>query len=442
MAITSKEWLSVLLTENGASYYLDAAGVVQISLVPKPLPNMFEGWEDITLNYGRSAKYYGLERTYTSSYKFVKDGATILRSLLYDGVGIESKVYLGLLKWNPENGVFELYYKAEVDLSKANDDPNTGVTVEVIQDGPAKFIKANENITYEIPMDDAITLNLDGITYTETLNCFVPEASAPTAYLAIPTTIVSSDGLSTGVKKGNIVYEVVGAGPSNIEEVLASSSNYLISTDSFINVRIKGRFQVSWSVIGWYDLSFYVEPFPAPLLTGKYTVLERNNSTNPAELDFIDLDITIPIGRGGKLFLVLGNFGPLYVAELAETNFTVSYDTRYQTTTAPALRPLNLFQKLVAKMTDNKFTAASTLLTDNEHLVATAADNIRGIAGAKIKTTFNDFFESYGKILGGAIGINYNTQQVLFEDRSYFYDTTLELLDLGEVESRLSISER
>lgn len=431
MAITSKEWLSVLLTENGASYYVDDAGVVQISLTPKPLKNMFDGWEDITLNYGRSAKYYGLERTYTSNYKFVKDGATILRKLLYNGAGVESKVYLGLLKWNPDNGLFELYYKAEVDLSKVVDDPNTGVSVEVIQDGPAKFIKANENIVYEIPMDEAITLNLDGITYTDKVTCFIPFSQDATDIM-VPVTIVNSEGLSVGIKKGNPVFEQITVTEPDLEAFLTSSSNYILSADSLVSVNIKGRFEVSWNTTGRYKLAFYSYPYLPPFITGEYIVLQRTSGTSPTNSDAIDLDINVPVSRNGKLFLVLLS-EVATVHNITETTFSLTYNTRFQTTTAPALRPLTLLQRLVDKMTDGKFTAESTLLTANQHLVASAADNIRGIAGAKIKTSFSDFYDSYGKILGGAIGINYNTQKILFESRSYFFDNDLELLDLGEV---------
>lgn len=437
MAISSKEWLSVLLTENGGSYYVDSNGDVQISLLPKPLPNMFEGWEDIVLSYGRSAKYYGLERTYTSSYKFVKDGAKILRHLLYTAQGIESKLYLGLLKWNPDTDVYEIYYKAEVDLSKANDDPNTGVTVEVLQDGPAKFIKANENIVYEIPMDDAITLNLDGIEYTEKLNVYTTGMPAlytqPNHAYVIPCNLLTSEGISTGIKKGNPVFEEF-EDPYNIEQLLTGSSNYIMSTDTTISLRIRGTFRVTWqnSADYQYKLTFYTYPYLPPFITGEYVVLQRTvPKTAPFE-DSVDLDVTIPLTKDGKLFLVFENTTAAQTL-FQSTNFTIEYNTRYQTTTAPALRPLTLLQRLVDKMTGGKFTAESTLLTDNEHLVATAADNIRGIAGAKIKTTFNDFYESYGKILGGAIGINYNTQKVLFESRSYFFDTATQLLDIGEV---------
>lgn len=437
MAISSKEWLSVLLTENGASYYVDTNGAVQISLVPKPLPNMFEGWEDIAISYGRSAKYYGLERTYTSSYKFVKDGAAILRHLLYTAQGIESKVYLGLLKWNPNTDVYELFYKAEIDLSKANDDPNTGVSVEVLQDGPAKFIKANENITYEIPMDDAITLNLDGIEYTNKLNCY-STGSAPEFRTAgrtyIPVNIVSAEGLDVGIKKGDQVYQDVPAG--DLEGILINSSNYILAASQFVSVRIRGRFEVTWSdfLAYPYTLAFYTYPYRPPFITGEYIVMQRLSAKSEPYVDSIDLDITIPVSADGKLFFILtAPFGQSTAANLQVSNFTIEYNTRYQTTTAPALRPLTLLQRLVDKMTGGKYTASSTLLEDNRHLVATAADNIRGIAGAKIKTSFTDFYESYGKILGGAIGINYNTQQVLFERRSYFFDTTTELLDLGEV---------
>lgn len=433
MAISSKKWLYVLLTENGASYFVDSNGDVQISLIPKPISNMFEGWSDIVINYGRSAKYFGLERTYTSTYKFVKDGATILRHLLYDTRSIESKVYLGLLKWNGEtNGTFELYYKAEIDLSTANDDPKTGVTVEVMQDGPAKYIKTNESVVYEIDVNE-LTLNLDGVRFTDTFNYF-SVGTTPVdkdTVAMVPVNFVNNEGQNVNVKQGDSFFEQI---TGSIPTFLTNSGNYFFSSQDTITLRVTGTFTVR--VAGGslpFKLSIYCYPSLPPALPE--TIVGEELAGSPGDYTYTLTNQPITVSRDGKVFLVLDtgitSFSP--TAQVLETNFKVTFDSRFQETQCQAIRPLTLGQRLMEKMTDGRFTLSSTLLDENQHLVATCGDAIRGIAGAKIKTSWSDFFSSYSKILNGALGVNYNTQTAEFETKEYFFNNATEIIDIGEV---------
>jgi hypothetical protein len=436
MAISSKEWLSFLVNENGASFYVDSMGVVKTSLIPKPLKNMFDGWADMSMTYGRSAEYFGLERTYTSSYKFVKHAATILRSLLYGTRSLESKVYLVMSKWNESNGLYETYYKAEVDLSTAADDPRQGITCEVIQDGPAKNIKTNDSILYEFPCE-GITLDLDGVLYSDTMHFFcagLGPVDSNTQWIA-PLSFVNSDGYTINVIKGNQYSEQI---YGDIATNLRASGNYALSTSQTMSVLIEGTFTivVEDSIAG-FDLSFYVFDQTAPIVDYKFTVIE-NGLASPGTYS-VNFSQSIPISKNAKMFLFLNvptiAFAPKVT--LLETKCTMKMDTRFQKTQCAAIRPFEAATKLVQLMTDNRYAFSSSLLQANEHLVMTCGDAIRGLSSPKIKTTFKDLFSSYSKILNGALGVNYNTQEIVFETKEYFFNDT-ELIDLGEV-SELSI---
>lgn len=430
MAISSKQWLCVLLNENGASFYLDANGAVRVSLTPKPLPNMFEGWMDIAIGYGRSAKYFGLERSYASNYKFVKDGAIILRNLLYTQRSIESKVYAGLLKYNPENGLYELYYKAEIDLVSASDDPATGITVQVMQDGPPKYIKANEGIIYEIP-STGVTINNDGIRYTDRGNYEMPEVNLQAERYAMPIAFLNSEGISTGVSLTSQSFEEYNIA----NDYVATSSNTFFKTyNQSTSVRVRGTLRI--------------ENLESGAASRVYVVIRTNQGAVYVLYDdyiaasssvAVAVDVTISMTPNMGLFLLFEQFFENNVTTFDGTELYLTFDTRFQQTQCTGVRPVDLFKALVSKLTDGRYQGVSSLLEANEHLVAVAADAVRGIADPKIKSSFSDFYESYGKILGGAIGVNYDTQEILFEAKEYFMDNSIEILDLGEV-SDLNIS--
>ena len=426
MAISSKEWLCVLLNENGASFYLDANGKVKISLAPKPLANMFDGWMDIALNYGRSSKYLGLERTYSSNYKFVKDGATILRNLLYTQRSIESKVYLGLLKYNPDNGTYEVYYKAEIDLVECEDDPATGITVHIMQDGPSKYIKANESITYEIPCE-GITVNNDGIRYTDRANYEVPDVNLQAERYAVPFAYLNSEGLSTGIALSNQDFEEY----DNAAIYVVSSGNTFFKTyNQSTSVRVRGTLRIS-------NLESAATSTVMMLIrtneNAVYNLLTPLTTIGPLGSYEAQVDVTISMTPNMGLFLLFEQYFENNVTSFDGTNLYLTFDTRFQQTQCIAKRPIDVFKELVSSLSDGRFTGVSSLLEANSHLVVAPADSIRGLASPKIKTTFSDFYESYGKILGGAIGVNYDTQEVLFETREYFMDNNIEIIDLGEV---------
>lgn len=427
MAISSREWLAVLLNENGASYYLDTNGQVKSALTPKPLTNMFEGWLDIVLNYGRSAKYIGLERTYTSTYTFTKDGADILRYLLFsnNNRGVENRVYIGLLKWNGDtNDNYELFYKAEIDLLQAVNDPKRGITVEVMQDGPAKYLKANESIKYSIPCS-GLTLNLDGVRLTQTLQYQAADINIQAYRYAMPITLLSSSGQAVGVTFASQDFQEF---DTTGEVYAATTGNYFFkSFFGAVGVNFSGTLKVAnlESATTTCAIGFYCSD-------GTRTLLFESTIPGNTTLTLsINEYIVVPVNH--SLCMLFTQILELNTVSFVGTDLTVSFDTRFQITPCAAKRPVDLFKELISELTDGRFTGVSTLLEENKHLVATSGDAIRGVANPLLKTSIMDFFSFYGTRLHGAMGVNYDTQEVLFESRTYFLDNDIEIIDLGEV---------
>src|ERR1700694_2515963 len=142
-----------LLTEtiSGKSYTLDAAGSLQLTNQPTWLEQSPDGWRETTISFGRSAKYYGINRSFTTPLKFVGTGAAIIRKLLYQGRGLESALALIILKWNDQNDTYELYYKSGVDLTKVEDLSGEGIRMNLLESGLLQSLKIGENTVREFP---------------------------------------------------------------------------------------------------------------------------------------------------------------------------------------------------------------------------------------------------------------------------------------------------
>ena len=105
MALTREIFLFFITNSFGQCYYVDAIGKVQTCQPGDPdswLPQAPQGWVDQQIGYGRNTKYWGLNRSYSQPLKFVNEGATILRYLLYSKRGSEEQAYLVVNKYNAQ----------------------------------------------------------------------------------------------------------------------------------------------------------------------------------------------------------------------------------------------------------------------------------------------------------------------------------------------------
>src|SRR5579872_244545 len=229
---------------SGLAFYVDAMGNIQkgniLTGIDYSLPQSPGGWDDMQLSFGRSAHYWGLNRTFTIPLKFIGDGAQIIRHLFYAGRGVESQVTLVIVKWDDVTGVFRLYYSGQLDLSKIEDAVAEGVTVNIMQGGIVQMLKAYENTVIEIPCDGSIPenvkVNCDGILLNDTFHYEIVPIVLPYAGdQPLPCTYVSNDGDNIGITKNMQALEQMYPG------YYQKSSNFLFSSEEPVSVRIKGN---------------------------------------------------------------------------------------------------------------------------------------------------------------------------------------------------------
>jgi len=154
-----------------------ANGKIVLKNKPYLLEFSPEGWDGIAVQNILNRRYWGIDRSVSVPLSYVQDGAKILKHILLNK-GIEESVYLVIAKQEIDYtpGVsygywYKQIYRGEVDFS-TYDHSGVKVTCNTLEDGLPKYLKANENTTYELPMNvaDAIFVKMDGIKLHESIN--------------------------------------------------------------------------------------------------------------------------------------------------------------------------------------------------------------------------------------------------------------------------------
>jgi len=135
---------------TGKTYAIDEEDMLITTDTPEPLPYTPDGWQEVTVKFMRNATYQGLFRDFTIPLRFIRQGATIIRSLFYTK-GMEAVINLRIKKLNRSTYQYESWYEGEIDLSQVKDSIDF-LDVNVAEGGIPKILKANENTVYEIPM--------------------------------------------------------------------------------------------------------------------------------------------------------------------------------------------------------------------------------------------------------------------------------------------------
>jgi len=110
-----------------------------------------EGWDDNLISRVRNEKYHGVSEKFTTPFSFIRDGATILRTLFYEG-GIESLCTFTIEQLNGLTLQYSTIFAGNVDFATFVDQKDM-VTVSISESSIWEIIKANEETEYEIDID-------------------------------------------------------------------------------------------------------------------------------------------------------------------------------------------------------------------------------------------------------------------------------------------------
>jgi hypothetical protein len=449
MAVEGKEWLYYLLDSMGKTAQKEN-GLIVFKSNYKPLAYTPDGWQDINIGWERNLTKFGINRNFSLPLGFVLDGKDIL-----DYIGLnknfDERLFLLIqkqtLQIDPANYYFfyDKFYRGELDLTTIQSEENK-TTINIMEGGLSKQLKANEATNYEIPVNDpeAITIKMDGINIRyEFRYIHVADIDGdPTSY-DVNTGITTTRKWFMNFSRADATGQIIGIATFDVFKEDATSADFTTDERFFLqatsNVSLSATFRFaghlkksSGTGTGVYKIIVYDQ-------TGTivHTFLDQSTTDNIFNQPFnIEETVNLNLMAGDKLFLIS------YVQGVGSTNYNVSIDadeslsdfnffSRFIDSTIRAIKPFTLYKRLIGNITGDESNALSTLLEAHPNLVVTSGDAIRSLPGnVVVKTNLNDFFTSYNVALNAGIGIENN--KVVFESKEHFFDES-DPIALGKV---------
>jgi hypothetical protein len=426
-------WQYFILDETGKSYNFDTD--IEVNNTPIPIKNTPDGWQDKLVNFGRNTKYLGIFRSFTIPLKFVTEGKKVLRSLCYNS-GIEKVASLFITKLN-NAWTYDPYFTGEIDFSKFEDDFDF-CTVNIMEGGLAKQLKAKEGTAYEIPVDGpgVVPVRMPGIELQSTINYVIPELSIATQAHTVGMQYLSQEGTAIGVVTSSSPFQsTTGFDPAT------NNDRFIIyNTQQVIAYKVEARISFGVQKTSTMTSTTYRVYFKRNT-GGEIDVIPTTSISNGEYIFNINQTVTLFIGE--KLFLMAQRnntgFGSC-IFNYHTNNVKITFKTSSLPTSIKTRFVSDIFKQLISKMTDNEFQGDSDLLDNRTDLVITCGDAIRSLPNAVIKTTFSDFHKSFYSILSASLGLDNNKAKM--EELAYFFDNSILIADLGEIrELKVGIAE-
>lgn len=411
-----KPWFYYLLDEHGRSYTI-INGVVTTRAVPTPLVSTPDGWQEILIGWERNMSKVGMVRNFSLPLGFVGDGLTILRTLAYK-YGIDHKVYLLIQRLEVEvdddyyYDVHKYFYRGEIDLSGLKDEDQK-FTVNIMEGGTSKFLKANEGTSYEVPLEgdpDAILVKLDGIFLREKHSWLIPQSGIEPGDTLVGTQFIVKEGTAFGFASFSTFTKPFSSVDLSIDYFAAAAQD-------IANVRFHGKLPV------------------AAVQNSKLQIVNQDGVVRATLIDVVDpggvnaevpFDVTCNLVEGDKLFL---KFDQPTVVAWTEGEIHAEFKSRKAATYVWCHYADILGKRLTKKITNSEDDFHSDLLLSRRDVVITCGDALRGIVWAKIKTKMNEYLEFCRVIHGAGVGIEGKVIRV--EPFAYFL-TPSSIQQLGE----------
>lgn len=484
MSITRTYFKFFLLdTPTGLCYYVDAMGNIQkgniVTGVDYSLPQSPGGWDEMQLSFGRSTKYWGLNRTFSIALRFIGDGAKIVRSLFYAGRGIESMVTLVICKWDDVTGVFRLYYSGLLDLSKIEDTVAESVSVNIMEGGVVGMLKSFEDSMIEIQCDGSIPENIkvndDGMLFTDTFHYSILPITSPfPGDQPLPCVFVSNDGDNIGITRNDPQLEQPYAG------YYQKSSNFIFSSQVATTVKLSGTITIKSDPainntgfymhtatslsqprgIGGTDHAIGLATPYVPAPGGFWQPINSQFNVNGQIV--LSLNATIDLDENENLFIFFFNDFAANPVRILGGQFSLTFNSRYKPSRVWGMTLYDLGKLLIKRINDlssnflltYNYGFDSNLLRSKLNLFVTSGDAARASTdpnyyqfynlatlnpanpanqdytefsslGPVIKTSISDYFESVNAILNACM----SNQKLPGEEESIFIEAKQYVLD-------------
>ncbi|MEJ6980736.1 hypothetical protein WG906_09770 [Pedobacter sp. P351] len=388
------------------------------------------GWENSTeIKWLRNETYFGLLRSLSVPLQFPPESAELLRMVFYKD-SFEAEVNFKIEQLNTFTWNYEVIFVGGLDFSNFIDRDNI-VEVNVIDTGLSSKVKAYENIVYEIDIDvpEAIEIELPGIPLQQTFTDIVVPITGGIGFQAylLGLEIILEDLLTNPVGVQAVEAENFpgeGATPN-----YSTSDKWFVENTSSEAININYQFELkgAFNRIGLGINIVNNSGVVKSQIIQEFTTVRSQ----------ITKQDSFTIVPGEKVFLSVGYVttsspgGTSGIFKVDEGLIRCSFGAPAPASKCKALRPKYVFNKLIEKMNGSAIETQSFLLEEWKQLTITSGDAIRQISGAKLKTSFRDFFTAMNSVLNVGFGIE-NGKPTL-ESKSYYYKSNLLAANLGSI---------
>jgi hypothetical protein len=452
-----RDFTYYLIREDGRFCTVQNDSVVLVS-DPVPLQYTPDRWLDIEVSRQRNQKYFGLERSFTAPLDFVKDGALILKYFYYNA-GSEDKMYLiiaekrlyiesgGYVELEPTTGAvytetpgfvetetipsyyyyYSAIYKGELDFTNFKH-AGPKVTVNIMEGGASKLLKAYENTVYEIPIDPTEQVRMTGIRLKQKADYILTDGGVIGDETFGGHTIAIQPITTEGITSIGAVQQNRVKTGNQAEDLLAADEKFLStgSTDSEVTFTWDFEMLASLQGVGAvFGTSLFLQ---VHVIKNGVSVMQVNIDEKGSGDPLALYDQTLHWQGTTTITIPSNSIAVLYMSANQNREFTFfqydnetgSFNINYTYTKAESfayfIRPEALFKKLAAKM--GIANAQSGLLQQYSNIVLLCGDAIRGLPNPVIKTSMSDFVRSFNTVLN--VGLTVERDILKLESKANF----------------------
>jgi len=389
-----------------------------------------EEWDESSIRWKRSLKYFGISREFSLPLKFVKDGAKLLRWIFYNG-NIEEEAKLIIYTYIDLTEGYQKIYKGEFDFSTFNDQDDY-VEISIADNGIEADIKANESTEYEFDISDAKhKVSMPEIPKIDKAEGNVSSTDWTAKYMTPSYVFTDTDQID---ESKFIVNSPDQGSTTNWNNIVSPSQNFHV-IEGVQNTTIHVKLSLSIAGIkerGYSNIMFAVYDDEHDDNTNETSGIVHKEVFVNGVFNF-EFDLSVEAER--KYFFIFRTTpnslffsDDMPVINAEDSAITISYSNPTEQLEFPAFRADEVFNMLMEKMTGINPEFEDDALGD---IKITSGDGIRNISDAKLKTSFDDYFKSIHSVTGYCMGLE-NGLPVL-KQYGYFFNQNLNITTLGNI---------
>jgi hypothetical protein len=308
------------------------------------------------------------------------------------------------------------------------------VTVEALEGGVSKYLKAFESTAFEIPVDQdpqAVQVLFDGIVLDCLFNYEAIAGNNKGVHL-VPCVYFNGEGTRL-----NLFPNTDSVGGDQSGTYFASSDRGIFSASDTTTFTISGNLALVQQNVetGVYTLSIRTSTNHSLQLYSS-TISQKNTevafsgtfTVNGNENVFLEANWTGKNNiyyRSQQSRSTIRTFG----VTLPKLGFKVAFKNKYQSTICYGLYPYRLFEKIFEQMSNGKYFVKSAWLKSKKDVVFFSGDSLRRLTGSVIKISLADFFKSMNFF---SCGLGVEMEKLMIEELKYFFNTS-KIIGIGQV---------